>query len=107
MGNGKIVTLCGSARFLDAFNVAAANEVLDGNVVFGLSCKVSRLPACVLRYMDKDKLLQGLVEGHRKKIEMSDEILVINDGGYIGEQTKEEIEYAKKLGKTVRYFQNG
>ena len=42
---------------------------------------------------------------HKRKIDMSDEIFVINVGGYIGSSTKSEIEYAKKAGKKVRYLE--
>ena len=42
---------------------------------------------------------------HRQKIDMSDEILVINVDGYIGESTKSEIEYALKNGKAVKYLE--
>ena len=44
---------------------------------------------------------------HLRKIDMADEIFVINDGGYIGESTRREIEYAKATGKPVRYLENG
>ena len=40
---------------------------------------------------------------HKQKIDMSDEIYVINVGGYIGESTKSEIEYAKEKGKGISY----
>ena len=43
---------------------------------------------------------------HKRKIDMADEIYVINVGGYIGESTKSEIEYAKKHGKKVNYLEN-
>ena len=43
---------------------------------------------------------------HRQKIDLSDEIYVINPGGYIGESTKSEIEYAKRKGKKVSYLEN-
>jgi len=39
---------------------------------------------------------------HKRKIDMADEIFVINVGGYIGESTKSEIEYAIKTNKTVK-----
>ena len=42
---------------------------------------------------------------HKRKIDMSDEIFVINVGGYIGESTKSEIEYAKKHNKKVNYLE--
>ena len=42
---------------------------------------------------------------HKRKIDMADEIYVINVGGYIGASTKSEIEYAEATGKTVRYLE--
>ena len=42
---------------------------------------------------------------HKRKIDMADEIFVINKGGYIGESTRSEIEYAKSIGKPVRYLE--
>ena len=41
---------------------------------------------------------------HKRKIDMADEIFVINVGGYIGDSTQSEIEYAIEHGKTVRYL---
>lgn len=48
-------------------------------------------------------MLDGM---HKQKIDMSDEIYVINIGGYIGESTKKEIEYAKSRGKKISYLEN-
>lgn len=42
---------------------------------------------------------------HKRKIDMADEIYIINVGGYIGTSTRSEIEYAQKAGKTVRYLE--
>lgn len=42
---------------------------------------------------------------HRKKIDISDAIYVVNINGYIGESTKKEIEYAKNNGKEVIYHE--
>lgn len=42
---------------------------------------------------------------HLRKIDLADEIFVINVGGYIGSSTKTEIEYAEKTGKPVRYLE--
>ena len=47
-----------------------------------------------------------LDEMHKQKINMSDEIYVINVGGYIGESTKNEIEYAKEKGKRISYLES-
>ena len=42
---------------------------------------------------------------HKRKIDMADEIYVINVGGYIGSSTRSEIEYAKSQGKGIRYLE--
>lgn len=42
---------------------------------------------------------------HKRKIDMADEIYVINVGGYIGESTRSEIKYTKKNGRGVRYLE--
>ena len=42
---------------------------------------------------------------HKQKIDMSDEIYVINVCGYIGESTKSEIEYAKRKCKKIYYLE--
>lgn len=42
---------------------------------------------------------------HIKRIDMADEIFVINKNGYIGENTKFEIEYALKTGKKIHYLE--
>ena len=46
-----------------------------------------------------------LDELHKRKIDLADEILVLNVGGYIGESTRSEIEYAKAHNKTIRYLE--
>ena len=51
---------------------------------------------------DTKKMLDKM---HKQKIDMSDEILVINLDGYIGDSTKSEIEYALKNGKNVMYLE--
>ena len=52
------------------------------------------------------KTKEMLDDMHKRKIDMADEIFVINVGGYIGESTKSEIEYAKSHGKKVNYLEN-
>ena len=46
-----------------------------------------------------------LDEMHKRKIDMSDEIFVINKNGYIGSSTKSEIEYAITTNKKVNYLE--
>ena len=52
------------------------------------------------------KTKEMLDDMHKRKIDMADEIFVINVNGYIGDSTKSEIEYAKRTGKIVNYLEN-
>jgi ADP-ribose pyrophosphatase YjhB (NUDIX family) len=97
-----IVTLCGSTRHWDALGEANARETLDGNMVLapGIDMKT-----CHQR-PDPDEaaqVKQKLDALHRAKIRAADEVLIVNEGGYIGESTRAEIAYALSLGKPVRY----
>jgi hypothetical protein len=53
---------------------------------------------------DDDK--RRLDELHLRKIDMADSVLVVNPGGYIGDSTRREIEYATRTGKPVGYTHN-
>ena len=60
--------------------------------------------------MEEDTLTRTkemLDDMHKRKIDMADEIFVINVGGYIGSSTRSEIDYALSRGKGVRYLVNG
>jgi cell division protein FtsB len=46
-----------------------------------------------------------LDELHKRKIDLADEVLILNVGGYIGESTRSELEYAQLLGKPVRFLE--
>ena len=95
-----IITLCGSIKFKEEFMKVQEELTLNGNIVFtpnffnNLKDEIN---------METKKMLD---EMHRQKIDMSDEIYVINFGGYIGESTKSEIEYAKAKGKKISYLEN-
>ena len=53
----------------------------------------------------KPGVKEMLDDMHKRKIDMADEIFVINVGGYIGESTRSEIAYAEKTGKKVNYLE--
>ena len=96
----KIITLCGSIKFKDEFMRVKEKLTLDGNIVltpnFFNSIKKENID---------EKTKKMLDEMHKQKIDMSDEIYVINLGGYIGESTKSEIEYAKRKDKQINYLE--
>lgn len=104
----KVITLCGSTKFKDEFIKAQRELTLHGNIVISLSLFGHSGDSEVWENMDEGtstKTKKMLDEMHRRKIDMSDEIFVINVGGYIGDSTKNEIEYAKRKGKIVKYLE--
>lgn len=108
VGNYKVVTLCGSTRFKDAFLEAQKRLTLAGNIVISVGLFGHSGDAEVWEGISEDTLTETkkmLDDMHKRKIDMSDEIYVINVGGYIGESTRSEIEYAKKNGRAVRFFE--
>ena len=97
----NVITLCGSIKFKDEFMKVQEKLTLEGNIVlapnFFNSIKKEEIT------LETKKMLD---EMHRQKIDMSNEIYVINYGGYIGESTKAEIAYAKAKGKNISYLEN-
>lgn len=109
VGNYKVITLCGSTRFKDEFMEAQKRLTLDGNIVISVGLFGHSGDNEVWEGMSEDTLTKTKImldDMHKRKIDMADEIYVINVGGYIGTSTKSEIEYAKATGKSVNYLEN-
>ena len=107
--NYKVITLCGSTRFKDEFLKVQKDLTLQGNIVISVGLFGHSGDSEVWENMDKGTLTKTkemLDDMHKRKIDMADEIFVINVDGYIGESTKSEIEYAKSLGKKVNYLED-
>lgn len=96
----NIITLCGSIKFKDEFLKVQEKLVLEKNIVFtpNFFSNISKEEIS----LETKKMLDKM---HKQKIDMSDEIYVINPGGYIGESTRSEIEYAKSKGKKITYLE--
>lgn len=106
--NYKIITLCGSTKFKDEFLKAQKDLTLKGNIVISVGLFGHSGDSEVWENMDEGTLTKTkemLDDMHKRKIDLADEIFVINVGGYIGESTKSEIEYAKATGKKVNYLE--
>ncbi len=103
MNNNKynIITLCGSIRFKTEFLKVQEKLTLEGNIVL-----TPNFFNNIKKEDINDDIKDMLDKMHRQKIDMSDEIYVINFGGYIGESTKSEIEYARAKGKKISYLEN-
>ena len=109
IGNYKIITLCGSTRFKDEFFEVQKDLTLKGNIVISVGVFNHSGDKEIWEKMDEEtitKTKEMLDDMHKRKIDMADEIFVINVGGYIGESTKSEIEYAKVHGKKINYLEN-
>jgi len=100
VGKYKIITLCGSTKFKKEFIEAQKRLTLEGNIVISVGLFGHAGDEEV--WQKKTKIM--LDDMHKRKIDLADEIFVINVGGYIGSSTKSEIEYAVKTGKTVKYL---
>lgn len=98
-----IVCLCGSTKFPDAFREATLVESMAGRIVLSVSGFMHSDPSHAARITPEVKA--RFDELHRRKIDLADEILVLNVGGYIGESTRGEIEYAEQQGKRVRWLE--
>lgn len=101
----RIVVLCGSTRFISAFHAANLRETLAGHIVLSIGCDTKS---------DSDLLLAGqltladkgrLDELHLRKIDLADEVLILNVGGYLGESTLRELAYARHQGKPIRWLE--
>ena len=100
-GKYKVITLCGSTKFKDEFMAAQKRLTLNGNIVISVGLFGHSGDEEVWNPGIKDML----DDMHLRKIDMADEVYVVNVGGYIGESTKREIEYAKGQGKMITYLE--
>lgn len=97
-GKYKVIALCGSTRFKDDFFRVQKELTLEGNIVISVS---------LFGHSGDDEVWtvgtkEMLDDMHLSKIDMADEIFVVNPGGYVGESTAREIGYALLRGKTVK-----
>ncbi len=125
VGRPVIVCLCGSTKFYKEFLEANERETLAGKIV--LSVGLSGRHRLVEKNLMEDGCM-GTVEVkhlvvmrqdwhltedqktkldklHLWKIDIADEVLILNVGGYIGESTRRELEYAKNHGKVIRFLE--
>lgn len=99
VGKYKVVTLCGSTRFKDEFERINRELTLAGHIVISVGCFGHMGDAVT----EEQKVM--LDDIHKRKIDMADGIFVINKGGYIGNSTKSEINYAYMHNKTLNFLE--
>lgn len=96
----KVITICGSMKFINEMMNIAMKMELDGNCIL--------MPIYSPTKTNKDDFTKEdalmLDKMHKERIKLSDAILVANVDNYIGSSTKSEIEYAKSLNKEIIYY---
>lgn len=101
-----VVCLCGSTRFYEAFQRANYAETMAGRIVLTVGFyphSAAQAHGEAVGCTPEQKAL--LDDLHKRKIDLADEILVLNVGGYVGESTASEIGYAVAHGKRVRWLE--
>jgi len=101
-----VVCLCGSTRFKEAFDEANYQETMAGRIVlsvgFYMHAAGNKHGDGVGATPEQKEALDIL---HKRKIDLADEVLVLNVGGYIGSSTRSEINHAMMRGKPVRFLE--
>ena len=102
-----VVCLCGSTRFRREFQKAGLRETIAGRIALSIGSApgtdgehFGKLPRA-----EYDRVKAVLNEPHPRKIDLADEVLILNVGGYIGESTAREPAYARANGKAIRFLE--
>lgn len=101
----KIICLCGSTRFIETFAIKTWELEREGFIVLG--CTLLPLSYCKVasHFGEATGTKAQCDELHLRKIDLADEVLVLNVGGYIGESTRNEVAYAIMHNKPVNYLE--
>lgn len=110
MKKPKIVVFCGSSKFVSIMSVAAWLVERDEQAIaMGLhllpawyKSPTGELPKHHLA--EHEGVSDAMDSLHLRKIELADEVFVVNYDDYIGDSTRNEIAYATELGKPLRWF---
>ncbi len=99
MNRAKVITICGSIKFISEIQYHAERLELEGNCVLSIIYPTRENKDA---YTPSERIVFDSM--HKQRIDMSDAIYIVNVNGYIGKGTKSEIEYAKKKGKEIKYL---
>lgn len=105
MKKPEVVCFCGSTRFAEYFMIERWKLEKQGIITLGINI----LPGGYFQYGDHHGAEQEGVkhiidELHKRKIDLSDYVVILNVDGYIGDSTRNEIQYAESIGKPIKYF---
>jgi len=113
LGFPTIVCLCGSTRFFDTFHRINLEETLAGKIVLSIGCDTKSdqdlIEAIASGEITGSKWPMGAKEKldwlHLRKIELANVVDILNVGGYIGESTSRELQYARELHKSIYWLE--
>lgn len=105
VGFPTIVCLCGSTRFGDTYRQRMLEETIAGRIVLTVGAMTQSDNQLLASGAINSEVKAALDVLHKQKIFMADEVFVLNVGGYIGDSTRSEIEFAQKLKKKIRYLE--
>lgn len=100
-----IVCICGSTRFQKETVEMAESLTLAGQIVLMVNCW-SRKDALHEPQNDVDREIKEMLDDiHKEKIRLADYVLVMNIGGYVGNSTESEIDFARRIGKPITFVE--
>jgi hypothetical protein len=96
-----VVFLCGSTRFVETFNEWRKKLTYEGKIVLAIEIVTTQAKKDYPS-LETKKMLDEL---YLRMIDLADEVMILNVGGYIGESTKKELEYARKHNNTIKFLE--
>lgn len=106
-GKPKVVCFCGSTRFAEWFMIKRWELEKQGIITFGINILPNNYFAEGNSHGAEQEGVKHILDDlHKRKIDLSDEVFVLNVGGYIGESTRNEIDYAIEIGKPIKYLES-
>jgi hypothetical protein len=82
-------------------------ETLAGKIVLSIANIASSDAELFAAHskQERERITRTLDKLHFRKIELADEVFIINKDGYVGKSTRREIDYARSLGKVIRWLE--
>lgn len=101
----KVVCFCGSTRFAEYFMIHRWELEKQGIITLGINILPNNYFVEGNSHgAEQEGVKEILDELHKRKIDLSDEVFVLDVDGYIGESTRNEINYAESIGKPIKYL---
>lgn len=101
LGIRDVVVLCGSMRFADLMAEVAIQQSVAGALVLRPDCNMKLQHPLWADPAEVEALKVRLDDQHRQKIRLADRVIIVGD--YVGDSTRNEIAYARQLGKPITF----